>query len=173
MMLKLSLTTPKINQLGNSNIYAAHRYLGIMLCIGYVSSAQATLGSDSASIEADRVMMKAEHAARQSLAPAGNYSVHETMLPSGTRVRQYVSNSNVVFAVTWDGPFLPDFRQLLGLHFETMVARQARQSNAGHRSFNHEEGDLVIESGGHQRSFAGRAYLKSAIPSGVTAQEIQ
>ena len=40
-------------------------------------------------------MMKAEHAARQSLAPAGNYSVHETMLPSGTLVRQYISNSNV------------------------------------------------------------------------------
>jgi hypothetical protein len=117
--------------------------------------------------------MKAERAARQSLATTGSYSIHEMSLPSGTLVRQFVSNANIVFAVSWDGPFLPDFRQLLGLHFETMVARQSKLPNAGHRNFNHEEGDLVIESGGHQRSFAGRAYLKSAIPAGVTEQEIQ
>jgi hypothetical protein len=172
-MLKLSHSPSKLNQLRKSNAMYAYRFLGIILCTGYVVSAYANLGGDGASIEADRVNMHAEHAARQSLAPTGSYSVHETTLPSGTLVREYVSNTNIVFAVTWDGPFLPDFRQLLGLHFDTMLARQAKQSNAGHRSFNHEEGDLVIESGGHQRSFVGRAYLKSALPAGVTEQEIK
>jgi hypothetical protein len=147
--------------------------MGFILCMGCFASAHATLGGDSASVESDRLSLKVERAARQNLAPTGSYSVHETMLPFGTRIRQYVSNANVVFAVSWDGPFLPDFRQLLGLHFDTMVARQANQANAGHRSFNHEDGDLVIESGGHQRSFVGRAYLKSAIPPGVTELEIQ
>jgi hypothetical protein len=173
MMLKLSLITSKINKLAQSNSFAACRCLGIMLCIGYAASVHATLGGDGASVEADSATLKVERAAHQRLAPTGSYTIHETTLPSGTFVRQYVSNANIVFAVSWDGPFLPDFRQLLGLHFETMVARQSRQSIAGHRSFNHEEGDLVIESGGHQRSFVGRAYLKSAIPAGVTAQEIQ
>ncbi len=135
--------------------------------------AQASLGGDTSSVESDRVAMKAEHAARQSIAPTGSYTVHETTLPTGTLVRQYVSNNGMVFAVAWNGPFLPDFRQLLGLHFDTMVARQAKQTNAGHRYFSQHEGDLVIESGGHQRSFAGRAYLKGAIPAGVTELEIQ
>jgi hypothetical protein len=144
-----------------------------MVCFGYVASACATLGGDGASVEADSATLRVERAARQTLAPTGSYSIHEITLSSGTFVRQYVSSANIVFAVTWNGPFLPDFRQLLGLHFDTMVARQARQSNAGHRSFNHEEGDFVIESGGHQRSFVGRAYLKSAIPAGVSEQEIQ
>jgi hypothetical protein len=173
MMLKLSLITSKINKLAKFNSFAVCRCLGIMLCIGYTASVHATLGGDSASIETDSATMKVERAAHQRIVPTGSYTIHEATLPSGTLVRQFVSNANIVFAVSWDGPFLPDFRQLLGLHFDTMVARQSRQGNAGHRSFNHEEGDLVIESGGHQRSFVGRAYLKSAIPAGVTEQEIQ
>lgn len=147
--------------------------LGVLLSICSVASAHATLGGDSSSVETDRIRMKVQRAASQNLASTGSYTVHESTLPSGTLVRQYVSNAGVVFAVTWSGPFIPDLRQLLGIHFDTMVARQARQSSAGHRSFNQHEGDLVIESGGHPRSFAGRAYLKSAIPANVTEQEIQ
>ena len=143
----------------------------VFLC--HVSSAHAVLGGDSASVEADRVSMKVAHAARQILSSTGSYTVYETTIPSGTIVRQYVSSNGVVFAVAWSGPFLPDFRQLLGVHFDTMVARQAKQTNAGHRNFNQHEGDLVIESGGHQRSFFGRAYLSSLIPADVTLQDIQ
>jgi hypothetical protein len=84
-----------------------------------------------------------------------------------------VSNAGVVFAVTWSGPFIPDLRQLLGTHFDIMVARQSAQSNASRRFFSQHEADLVIESGGYQGRFVGRAYLKSVIPAGVTAQEIQ
>ena len=135
--------------------------IGMMVSICQITSAHAALGGDSASVETDRVSMKAEHAARQSLSATGSYTVYETTIPSGTIVRQYLNSNGVVFAVAWSGPFLPDFRQLLGVHFNTMVARQAKQSNAGHRNFNQHEGDLVIESGGHQRSFAGRAYLSS------------
>ena len=152
---------------------ALARALGILLFICSATSAHATLGGDSSSVETDRVRMKVQRAASQNLASTGSYTVHESTLPSGTLVRQYVSNAGVVFAVTWSGPFIPDLRQLLGIHFDTMVARQARQSGAGHRSFNQQEGDLVIESGGHPRSFAGRAYLKSTIPANVTEQEIQ
>ena len=149
------------------------RLICMMFTIGYVASAQAALGGDSASVETDRVSMRAEHAARQSLSATGSYTVYETTTPSGTIVRQYLSSNGLVFAVAWDGPFLPDFRQLLGVHFDTMVARQGKQSNAGHRKFNQQEGDLVIESGGHQRSFVGRAYLSSLIPVNVTLQDIQ
>ena len=166
-------TLSKMNLLNKSTANIKYVYIGILVCMCYATSADATLGGNGSSVEADRVNMKVERAARQNLATAGSYTVHETTLPSGTIVRQYVSNSDVVFAVTWSGPFIPDLKQLFGLHFDTMVAHQAKHTNAGHRFFRHHEADLVIESGGHQRSFAGRAYLKSQIPANLTEQEIQ
>jgi hypothetical protein len=159
--------------MNNSAKNIAYHLCCILASICYVTSAQAMLGGDGASVENDRVNMKVEHAARQTLATNGSYTVHETTLPSGIVVRQYVSNNDIVFAVTWNGPFIPNLKQLLGVHFDTMVARQAKQSNAGHRFFSQHEADLVIESGGHQRSFSGRAYLSSVIPANVSEQEIQ
>jgi Protein of unknown function (DUF2844) len=152
---------------------AALRLLITLAALGHVAAAHASLGGDSASVEADRMHMNVKHAARQTASLTGNYTVNETILPSGTLVRQYVSNADLVFAVTWSGPFMPDFRQLLGPHYDTMVAQQAKQNHAGHRFFNLQESGLVIESGGHPRSFAGRAYLPGAVPAGVNVQEIQ
>jgi Protein of unknown function (DUF2844) len=138
-----------------------------------VAAAHASLGGDSASVEADRVHMNVKHAARLTPSSTGSYTVHETILPTGTRVRQYVSKAGVVFAVAWSGPFVPDLRQLLGPHFDTMTARQAKRVHAGHRFVSQHESDLVIESGGHPRSFVGRAYLPSALPAGVAEKDIQ
>ena len=165
--------TSSNNLLANRALKAASLCLTTLFAFFNVMPALASLGGDAASVETDRIVMKAENAARQSLAPTGNYTEHELTSPYGTVIRQYVASNGVVFAVAWNGPFLPDFRQLLGLHFDTMVARQAKQPNAGHRFFVQHEGDLVIESGGHQLSFAGRAYLQSAIPAGVTELEIK
>lgn len=146
----------------------------VMLAVAcHVVSAHASLGGDNASVEADRVHMNVKHAARQTPLSTGSYTVHETTLPTGTLVRQYVSKAGVVFAVTWSGPFMPDLRQLLGPHFDTMAARQAKQVHAGHRFISQHEPDLVIESGGHPRSFVGRAYLPSALPAGVVEKDIQ
>lgn len=173
-MLKAMQTTSNINQANNARVRTSGLCLGmiaVLLC--YATLAQAALGGDSASVDADWLQMKVASAARQSLTANGSYSVHEMPLPSGTLVRQYVSNAGVVFAVTWFGPFIPDLRQLLGAYFDVMVARQSAQSNVSRRFFSQNEADLVIESGGHQGRFAGRAYLKSVIPAGITAQEIQ
>jgi hypothetical protein len=88
-------------------------------------------------------------------------------------VRQYLSANGIVFAVTWSGPFKPDLRQLLGPHFDTMIARQSGTPHAGHPFTHLHENKLVIESRGHPRSFRGRAYLPDAIPAGVSPQDIQ
>jgi len=160
-MIKL----PKMN--------AALRLFISLAAAGHIAAAHASLGGDSASIEADRLHMNVKHAARLKASSTGSYTVTETTLPTGTLVRQYVSAAGVVFAVAWSGPFMPDLRQLLGPHFDTMVAQQAKQTHAGHRLFSLHESGLVIESGGHPRSFVGRAYLPSALPAGVNVQEIQ
>ena len=156
---------------------AARRHIATLVVtlatVCYVYAARASLGGDSASIEADRMHMKVDHAARLTPSSTGIYTVHETILPTGTIVRQYVSTAGVVFAVTWSGPFKPDLRQLMGPHFNTMIVRQAGQVLAGHRFVSQHEADLVVESGGHPRSFVGRAYLPSALPAGIAVQDIQ
>lgn len=145
----------------------------ILAAIFYAAPARAVLGGDAASVETDRLQMKVAQAASQMPAASGNYTVHETILPTGTRVRQYVSKAGTVFAVTWSGPFMPDLRQLMGTHFDTMIARQAQNRHAGQRVYSQHDPDLVIESGGRPRHFVGRAYLPGALPAGVTGQDIK
>lgn len=144
-----------------------------LIAVFYAAVAHASLGGDSTSVETDRVLMKVEHSARQTTSTNGSYTVHETVLSTGTIVKQYVSKAGVVFAVSWSGPFIPNLRQLLGSHFDTMVTHQAQQAHAGHRYNSQREPGLVIESGGHPRSYVGRAYLPSEVPAGVSAQEIK
>jgi hypothetical protein len=162
MLKKLNLTTSNVARL-----------FVMLIVMSHIVIAQASLGGDIASVETDRMHMKAKHAAHQIPSSTGSYNVHETTLPTGTMVRQYVSQNGVVFAVTWSGPFMPDLRQLLGPHFDTMVARQSKQNHSGHRILRQHESDLVVESGGHPRSFAGRAYLPDALPVGVAEKDIQ
>ncbi len=117
--------------------------------------------------------MKAELAAKQTHASNGSYAVHEITLPSGTLIRQYVTSTGLVFAVTWNGPFIPDLQQILGNHFQALKERQAQHRLVGHRYVSYHSSNLVIESSGHPRSFVGRAYLPTAIPAGTTQQDIQ
>jgi len=148
--------------------------LGMLWTVTGISSiAHASLGGDSSSIETDRMVMRAEHTAKQTPSPTGNYTVYEIALPSGTLVRQYASSAGVVFAVTWKGPFIPNLKQILGDHYQTLLALQVQQTLVGHRSVSHHAGDLVIESSGHPRSFVGRAYLPAALPAVITPQDIQ
>ena len=144
--------------------------LAAILC---AADAHAYLGGDGASVEADRVHMKVQEVKRQVQTSSGTYTVHESTLPTGTQVRQYVSDADVVFAVTWSGPYKPDLRRLLGSHFDTMTARQAAHVHAGRPFVSQHGTDLVVESGGHARSFTGRAYLPAALPPGTSAQDIQ
>ena len=87
-------------------------------------------------------------------------------------VREYASATNVVFAVTWQGPTRPDMRALLGSYFPNFIA--AGQSRArGTGPLIGREGDLQIESVGHQGAFAGRAYVPRLVPATLKAEDLQ
>jgi hypothetical protein len=98
-------------------------------------------------------------------------TVHETLLPSGTTVREYVGRDGRVFAVTWRGPQLPDLRTLLGRHFGSFDAAAA-QAHAAHRPVAIHQGNLVARSGGHMRAFRGSAFVPGLLPAGMTARDI-
>lgn len=130
--------------------------------------ASAALGAGVNSVEVDRQQFQGT----TRITSRAAYSVHELQLAGGALVREYVATSGVVFAVSWGGPTMPNLRQLLGTHFDSYVGSTNRQ-RGGHSHLVVREGSLVVESGGHMRSFHGRAYLSDALPSGVVLDEIQ
>ncbi len=137
--------------------------------------AWAALGGNFTSVQADQVHMEAS--LRTSV--RASYNVHEMQSAAGSVVREYISSAGEsagkVFAVTWQGPWPPDMRQLLGSYFEQyMQAAKAKSGGRiGRRPLMIDQPGLVIQIGGHPRSFTGRAYVPQMLPSGVRAEDIQ
>lgn len=135
--------------------------------LGSGSSAWAALGQDVASVEGDRVQMQGS----RRVVEERDYTIHEIQAPTGTRVREYAHPDGTVFAVAWDGPFIPNLRQLLGAYFtpfaEAAKAQQARHARRGTLAL--ETPDLVVETGGHMRAFFGRAFIPALLPRAFAA----
>ncbi|MGX7003683.1 DUF2844 domain-containing protein [Caballeronia sp. KNU42] len=91
------------------------------------------------------------------------------------RVRQYVSSSGQVYAVSWDGPAMPDVALLLGTSFDRFrqEASSAQPNASGLHSSRVNCSDLMVETAVRLRDFSGRAWLPSALPAGVTAADIE
>lgn len=103
---------------------------------------------------------------------AASYSVHESLTADGVTVREYVLSSNVVFAVTWQGPVRPDMSALLGSYFPNFVAAGEARPHGTGPMIEH-NGDLVIQSAGRPGRFFGKAYLPRLVPAGVSADDLQ
>jgi hypothetical protein len=131
--------------------------------------ASAALGQDSSTVERDVTQLRAQ----RSIAQSSAFSVHELQLPGGTRVREYLTAAQQVFAVTWSGPSIPDLQQLLGTYFPRFEQSAARATGRGRQAIRVQESDLVIQSGGHSRAFFGMAYLPKSVPTGVRIDQIQ
>lgn len=114
----------------------------------------------------------------RSLAAAGAdsdaaYTVSQSTLDSGTVVREYVNTQGKVFAVSWNGPALPDLRTLLGDKFAVLTGAAAQRPKAGHSQLALERPDVVIVSGGHMRAYAGHAWIPGALPAGFDTSVIE
>jgi hypothetical protein len=104
-----------------------------------------------------------------------DYTIHELNSPLGTVVREYVSKSGNVFAVSWQGPFQPDMKQILGTYFGlySLAAKKQRDSQIRRTPFNIHEPSLVFQSAGHMSAYFGRAYDPRLLPPGVNANELR
>lgn len=140
----------------------------LLLFVAGGAPAWAALGGSIDSVDGDA---RSLHATRRLAAHSG-YEVHELTLASGTIVREFATSSGTVFGVAWQGPVKPDLSQLLGPHFVRMVAAGQRP-HGDHRSLRVAAPDLVVESGGRMRAFAGRAYLPALLPATVLAGDVR
>lgn len=158
------------------NLRMIHRYpLGVLLLLLagsswlWVAPARADLGGDAASVLADGAASKAI----VNSVLGRQYDIQEIDADSGVRVREYLNRDGSVFAVSWAGPVMPDLQRLLGTHFAAYATALAALDHPGlHRSVRVASSDLVVESGGHLRAYAGHAYLPALIPAGVSPGEL-
>jgi hypothetical protein len=131
----------------------------------------AGLGEDVSSVQADQAHVQGTLRTTQT----SSYTIHEIKASTGTVVREYVSTSGKVFAVAWQGPWPPDMRQILASYFGQYLQAAETQANsrAGRRPLVIEQPGLALQSGGHMRSFAGRAYIPEMLPQGIGAEAIR
>jgi hypothetical protein len=159
---------------------APHSTLPLALVLGAVllageamAPAKAGLGDQVTSVEADRVSMKGQLRARSE----PGYSVQEIAAANGGTVREYVSPSGVVFAVSWSGPAVPNLQQTLGSYFTQYATAAKTQRTMGHRAgHNHleiHEPSLVVHAGGHMRQYFGLAYVPSLVPQNLSISDLQ
>ncbi len=139
-----------------------------LLLAGLPLTASAALGEPEAALATEAQTLKSTVKVTERTA----YRVHTLALPSGTVLREYATAGGNVFAVAWSGPTIPNLRQALGAHFAAF-ADAAQTNRLGRRHFQLEQTDLVMQSGGRMRAFAGRAYLPQELPAGINVDDLR
>ncbi|NNM60575.1 MAG: DUF2844 domain-containing protein [Steroidobacteraceae bacterium] len=129
----------------------------------------AALGGDAVSVAADAN----ELGATVATTPMQRYELMTISADNGLRLREYATLGGQVFAVTWQGPFEPDLRRLLGAQYPAYTRAVAALQRPGlQRSLRIVLPTLVVDLAGHLRAYSGRAYLPSLVPAGVTPAQL-
>jgi hypothetical protein len=148
-------------------------FLGVYLVainLATVQRAQATLGELMDSVETDRRTFSAVRHTKQDI---HGYTVQD-FTADGNVVREYISQTGVVFAIAWNGLTHPDITALLGTYldeYQQALRTTARQK--GKRHLQVKANRVIVEKWGHVRNMQGRAYIPALIPSGVSINEIK
>jgi hypothetical protein len=150
---------------------ASFRRASITLALAAVSlGALATLGRAPNTPE-----RTPPQAGPRQAVPADNlYTVHQTVLPTGTVVTEFASLRGQVFALKWQGPVLPDLSQFFGDYFPAFqaAARQRHASGARGGALLVQQRNLVVLSRGRMGRFEGHAYAPELVPAGVTVGDL-
>lgn len=140
-----------------------------VVALGSTAPAMAVLGGDVSSVEADRASLKG---ALAHFSTVRGYDVHEITTEAGVHVREYLADGKV-FAVSWQGPVIPDLRQMLGAYYASYAKGASAPHPGGHRYLRVEEPGLVVESSGRMRAFYGRAWDPALLPPNFSAADIR
>lgn len=140
----------------------------LLLAAGPTAPGWAALGEPEASVSADSGHFRAS----VQVAARPSFTVHELRTPAGTVIREFVAPSGAVFAVSWQGPYMPSLGLLLGQNFQRF-ANAPRSAGSSRSRLLIDQPDLVVHAGGHIRSYAGLAYLPQLLPAGVSEEQLQ
>jgi len=127
------------------------------------------LGEPESSVNADRQFLRGQVRAEVHQ----GYRLHQITDANGAVVREYVSPAGKVFGVSWQGPYMPNMQQLLGSYFRYLQEyAQAQTGRHGGPLIIHKD-NFVFTSGGHMRSYRGRAYVPSLLPTTLSPEVVQ
>jgi hypothetical protein len=132
----------------------------------------AVLGEDQNTIETDRQRVSGERAPAKE---KNGYRV-ETVKSPAMILEEYVDSKGTIFAVTWKGEGFPDLEKLFGQYFEEFqkgLTERRKDPRLRRRPISMKTDHLVVETGGRRRSFTGRAFVPSLVPTGMNDQEIR
>jgi hypothetical protein len=146
------------------------KFLLVLLLSACGASAFAGLGG-APTVPGPRILSSSATPATTAAASAPYTDMART-LDSGTQVHEYVNAAGVVFAVSWSGPFLPDLKEELGVHFQALLDA-GKQPGASRSQVRLQQADLVIFSGGRMGAFEGRAWVPSLLPPGFNTADIK
>jgi hypothetical protein len=140
-----------------------------ILALGVIPAGGA-LGQPESSVSVDQAVLRGQ--IRQEVHPG--YRLHRITTPNGTIIREYVSPAGKVFGISWQGPFIPDLKHLLGEYQNALQSATPAQT-AVHpmRGAIVKTSDFVFASGGHMGFWRGHAYVPSLMPAGVAVEVIR
>ncbi len=139
----------------------------LLVLLGSVP-AWAVLGEQVATVASDQKSLRGEVRSTTMR----DYSVQQITAADRSVINEYVSLDGLVFGISWRAPVMPNLQLLLGSYYPQL--QQAAQSQVRRRGPLVLRTDrFVVESGGHLRSFHGRAYIPSLLPEGVSEEVVR
>ena len=139
----------------------------LTLTIGSIP-AWATLGQNVSSVDTDSQALRGKH----SVVTKVGYNMHQITLSDNSVVNEFVSPDGMVFGVSWQGHFIPNLNQLLGIYMADLQQGQRTQV-VRRRAVTIRGDDFVFSNVGHLRSFRGRAYVPSLVPANLSPEVVQ
>ena len=150
---------------------------GLLLC----SASHAALGGHFGDLAGDASALQARSLSALRR-PGMSYTQEQIALPGGGTATEFVDGGGKVFAVSWSAPVIPDISILLGSYKSDYDSAQiaARDQHAGRGArrlrspgmFQADNGEWVVFSAGHLRSFYGYSYLRSRLPAGFSLTQL-
>ena len=150
----LAVSVPAYAGLGRAISEAARD--GTLVAQPMRQALQATAGAASAAAAATTVTVQTQ----------------TVQTAEGVTVIEYANAGGTVFALTWRGPFLPDFSQLFGQYFAPFKAAP-RDVQGGLNLSRVSGSDIVVHSAGRMRGFVGVAWVPSLVPAGFDPAQLQ
>ena len=146
--------------------------IGVTAALALLCSApapvRAALGDTETSVSTDMARFKAS----RRITTHGSFTVHQLQTAENSIIREYISPAGAVFAVSWQGPYKPSMRLLLGPHFDH-YASAPRTAGSTRSQLRIDQPNLVVHAVGHIRYFAGVAFVPQLMPADVTEKDLQ
>jgi len=136
--------------------------------------AGAALGSHPEALVGSNRVASAKVSTTSVDATSRAYRIQTTTSQDGSTVKEFINSAGIVFAVSWQGPWRPDLKQLLGSYYTIFQQENAKRVTARARAPGViSSQDFVIKTRGHAHAFQGLAYVESMLPAGVQPSELQ